>query len=59
VNDSNVTTLPTSCVNRVVASPLGVVTVVSVCVLYMAVMLWQTYDDPAGADQGLNAMIGH
>jgi hypothetical protein len=43
----------------VVERPLGVVAVLFACVLYMGVMLWRTYDDPAGADQGLNAVIGH
>jgi hypothetical protein len=41
------------------AEPLMVAAVLLLCVLYMAGMLYRTYDDPAGADQGLNATLGH
>jgi hypothetical protein len=59
MNDGNVVALPTSNLSRVVERPLGVAAVLFACVLYMAVMLWRTYDYPATPDQALNAVIGH
>jgi hypothetical protein len=46
-------------VSRVVESPLGVGAILFLCILFMAGMLWRTYDDPVGPDQGVYAVIGH
>jgi hypothetical protein len=57
----SVTAPPTSyrSLSRLVEHPLGVVAILFLCILYMAGMAWQTYDDPVGADHGVYAVIGH
>ncbi len=59
MNDTSIAAVPRSILGRAVETPLCVVAVLCACVLYMAAMLWRTRDDSAGADQALNAAIGH
>jgi 4-amino-4-deoxy-L-arabinose transferase-like glycosyltransferase len=45
--------------NRIVDQPMGIVAILSLCVLFIAGMRWGTYDEPVRGDQAVYAVIGH
>jgi Dolichyl-phosphate-mannose-protein mannosyltransferase len=57
--ETSLAAVPKPSFGRVVQHPLCAVSVLLACVLYMTVGLCLAYDDPAGADQSLNAAVGH